>query len=112
MKGRNTVAWIALVIAGLLEVGWATAMKLSDGFSRLGPSIATIVLMILSFGMLSYSMRSLPLGTAYTVWTGIGAIGSVLVGIVVMGESKDPVRLLCLLLILSGIVGLKLASPE
>lgn len=112
MKGRNTVAWIALVIAGLLEVGWATAMKLSDGFTRLGPSIATIVLMILSFGMLSYSMRSLPLGTAYTVWTGIGAIGSVLVGIVVMGESKDPVRLLCLLLILSGIVGLKLASPE
>lgn len=106
------MAWIALVIAGLLEVGWATAMKLSDGFSRLGPSIATIVLMILSFGMLSYSMRSLPLGTAYTVWTGIGAIGSVLVGIVVMGESKDPVRLLCLLLILSGIVGLKLASPE
>lgn len=106
------MAWMALVVAGLLEVGWATFMKLSEGFTRLGPTVVTIVLMILSFGMLSYSMRSLPLGTAYTVWTGIGAIGSVLVGIVVMGESKDPVRLLCVLLILSGIIGLKLASPE
>lgn len=106
------MAWMALVVAGLLEVGWATFMKLSEGFTRLGPTVVTIVLMILSFGMLSYSMRSLPLGTAYTVWTGIGAIGSVLVGIVVMGESKDPVRLLCVLLILTGIIGLKLASPE
>lgn len=106
------MAWVALVIAGLLEVGWATAMKLSEGFSRLWPSVATIVLMIVSFGLLSYSMRSLPLGTAYGVWTGIGAVGSVIVGILFMGESRDPVRLLCIALILGGIIGLRLTSTE
>lgn len=106
------MAWLALVIAGLLEVGWATSMKLSEGFSRLGPSVATIGLMIVSFGLLSYSMRSLPLGTAYGVWTGIGAVGSVIVGILFMGESRDPVRLLCIALILGGIIGLRLTSTE
>lgn len=106
------MAWVALVIAGLLEVGWATAMKLSEGFTRLGPTVATIGLMIISFGLLSYSMRTLPLGTAYGVWTGIGAVGSVVVGMLFMGESRDLVRLLCILLILGGIVGLRLTSPE
>lgn len=106
------MAWLALVIAGVLEVGWATAMKLSEGFTRLGPSIATLGLMIISFALLSISMRSLPLGTAYGVWTGIGAVGSVIVGILFMGESRDPVRLLCVVLILSGIIGLRLTSPE
>ncbi len=95
-----------------MEVGWATAMKLSEGFSRSWPSVATIVLMIVSFGLLSYSMCSLPLGTAYGVWTGIGAVGSVIVGIFFMGESRDPVRLLCIALILSGIIGLRLTSTE
>lgn len=106
------MAWVALVIAGLLEVGWATAMKLSEGFTRFWPSVWTIVLMIISFGLLSFSMRSLPLGTAYGVWTGIGAVGSVIVGIFFMGESRDPVRLLCIVLILSGLVGLRLTSSE
>ncbi|MFO7266067.1 MAG: quaternary ammonium compound efflux SMR transporter SugE [Bacillota bacterium] len=106
------MAWVALVVAGLLEVGWATFMKLSEGFTRLGPSVATIVLMLASFGLLSYAMRSLPLGTAYAVWTGIGAVGSVIVGILFMGESRDPLRLLCIALIVSGLVGLRLTSGE
>lgn len=106
------MAWILLVVAGLLEVGWATAMKMSEGFTRLGPSVATLILMTISFAMLAGAMKVLPLGTAYGVWTGIGAIGSVLVGIFAMGESKDPVRLLCISLILVGIVGLRLTSSE
>lgn len=106
------MAWIILVIAGLFEIGWATSMKLSDGFTRIGPTIATIVLMVISFVMLAYAMRVLPLGTAYGVWTGIGAVGSVLVGILFMGESRDVIRLLCIGLILAGIVGLRLTAPE
>src|SRR5690606_25768060 len=101
------MAWLTLIIAGLFEVGWATAMKYSEGFTRLWPSITTIVLMIISFALLSYSMRVLPLGTAYGVWTGIGAVGTVLVGIFFLGESRDWVRLLCIALILAGIVGLR-----
>src|SRR5690606_19895199 len=103
---------MALLVAGLLEVGWATSMKLSNGFTRLGPTVATFVLMIISFGLLSFAMRFLPLGTAYTVWTGIGAVGSALVGILIMKESSDPVRLICLGLILAGIIGLRLTSTE
>lgn len=106
------MAWMALLVAGLLEVGWATSMKLSNGFTRLGPTVATFVLMIISFGLLSFAMRFLPLGTAYTVWTGIGAVGSALVGILIMKESSDPVRLICLGLILAGIIGLRLTSTE
>ncbi|HEY8418212.1 MAG TPA: quaternary ammonium compound efflux SMR transporter SugE [Limnochordales bacterium] len=106
------MAWLALVVAGLLEVGWATAMKLSEGFTRLGPTIATFALMLISFGLLSFAMRSLPLGTAYAVWTGIGAVGSVLVGILFLNESRDAVRLVCLGLILAGIVGLRLTAAE
>jgi len=106
------LAWFALLVAGLLEVGWATAMMLSDGFTRVGPTVATFVLMIISFGLLSYAMRFLPLGTAYGVWTGIGAVGSVLVGILFMHEPRDPVRLLCLGLIVAGIIGLRLTAPE
>jgi len=106
------LAWTALLVAGLLEVGWATSMKLSNGFTRLGPTVATFVLMIISFGLLSFAMRFLPLGTAYTVWTGIGAVGSALVGILIMKESSDPVRLICLGLILAGIIGLRLTSTE
>jgi len=106
------LAWLAVLVAGLLEVGWATSMKLSNGFSRPGPTVATFVLMLISFGLLSFAMRSLPLGTAYTVWTGIGAVGSVLVGILFMKESSDPVRLICLGLIVAGIIGLRLTSPE
>jgi len=106
------MAWVLLIIAGLFEVGWATAMKASEGFTRLGPTILTGVFMILSFILLSVAMKTLPLGTAYGVWTGIGAVGSALMGMLFMGESRDPVRLLCIALILSGIVGLKLTSSE
>lgn len=111
-KGREVVAWIMLFIAGLFEVGWATSMKLSEGFTRLGPTIVTIVLMIISFVMLSSSMRVLPLGTAYGVWTGIGAVGSVLVGIFFMGEPRDAIRLVCIGLILLGIIGLRLTAAD
>jgi len=87
-------------------------MKLSEGFTRLVPTVLTFVLMLISFGLLSYSMRFLPLGTAYGVWTGIGAVGSVLVGILFLSESRDPVRLLCLGLIVAGIVGLRLTASD
>lgn len=106
------MAWVYLVIAGVFEVAWATAMKYSEGFTRLWPSVATVVLMLASFGLLSQSMKTLPLGTAYGVWTGIGAVGSVLVGIFFFGESRELVRVLCMVLILSGIVGLKLTSAH
>lgn len=104
------MAWIYVMIAGLLEIGWATAMKYSEGFTRLWPSALTIVLMIASFALLSQAMKTLPLGTAYGVWTGIGAVGSAIVGILVLGEPRDFVRVLCILLILAGIVGLKLTA--
>lgn len=104
------MAWIVLIIAGLFEVVWATAMKQSHGFTRLGPSIVTITGMLVSFGLLSWSMRSLPLGTAYTVWTGIGAIGAFALGILMLGESVTPMRLIAALLIVSGLALMKLAG--
>ena len=104
------MAWIVLFIAGLFEIIWATAMKQSDGFSRLWPSIITITAMIVSFGLLSWSMRSLPLGTAYTIWTGIGAVGAFAVGVMVLGEAASPLRLLAAFLIVSGILLMKLTS--
>ena len=103
--------WIALVIAGLFEVLWAAAMKQSDGFSRLWPSIVTLVAMAVSFALLSWSMRSLPLGTAYMVWTGIGAIGAFAVGILFLGEAANPLRLFAALMIAGGLLLMKLASP-
>ncbi len=104
------MAWIYLVIAGLLEIVWAFAMKQSDGFSRIGPSIVTIVAMIASFLLLALSMKSLPLGTAYVVWTGIGAVGAFLVGIWVLGEEASATRILAALLIFAGLVLMKLSS--
>ena len=104
------MAWFVLFIAGVFEVVWATAMKQSEGFSRLWPSVLTLSAMIVSFGLLSWSMRSLPLGTAYTVWTGIGAVGAFAVGIMVLGEAASPLRLLAAGLIVSGIVLMKLSS--
>lgn len=102
--------WIALAVAGVLEVVWAFYMKQSDGFSRLWPSVFTIVAMIASFALLSYSMRSLPLGTAYTIWTGIGAVGAFIVGIVVLGEQASAMRIAAAVLIVSGLVMMKMAS--
>lgn len=106
------MAWIYLVIAGLLEVAWAYSMKLSEGFSRPVPAVATIVLMIASFALLSISMRTLPLGTAYTIWTGIGAVGAFAVGIIVLGEQASLMRIAAGLLIVAGIVLMKLSSPD
>lgn len=104
------MAWIYLVVAGLLEVVWAYSMKLSDGFSRPLPSVITAVAMIASFGLLALAMRSLPLGTAYTIWTGIGAAGAFLLGIVALGEPVTPLRVLAAVLIVSGLVLMKLSS--
>jgi quaternary ammonium compound-resistance protein SugE len=105
------LAWFYLFVAGVLEVVWAYAMKLSDGFSRPVPSVVTIVAMIFSFGLLALAMRSLPLGTAYTIWTGIGAAGAFIVGIVVLGEAATPMRLLAAGLIVTGLVLMKVATP-
>lgn len=104
--------WIYLVVAGVLEVVWAYYMKQSDGFTRPLESAVTIVAMIASFTLLAMAMRILPLGTSYAVWTGIGALGAFIVGVVAIGESANPARLASAGLILAGIVGLKLASPQ
>lgn len=104
------MAWIMLILAGIFEVVWAYSMKLSDGFSKLTPSIITLVFMILSFVLLAYAMRTLPLGTAYTIWTGIGAVGSFLVGIFILGEPASAMRMLAAVLIISGLVLMKVSS--
>ena len=104
------MAWVILIVAGLLEVVWAYAMKVSDGFTKLTPSILTLLLMVASFALLSYAMKTLPLGTAYTVWTGIGAIGSLLVGILILGEPANAMRMLAAVLIISGLVLMKISS--
>lgn len=104
------MAWILLVVAGALEVVWAFSMKASHGFTRLTPSIITIVTMIASFALLAWAMRFLPLGTAYMVWTGIGAAGAFVAGIVFLGEAATPMRLAAAALVLSGIVLMKLAE--
>jgi quaternary ammonium compound-resistance protein SugE len=104
------MAWIFLFAAGVLEVVWAFAMKQSDGFTRLGPTAVTLVAMIASFGLLAFAMRTLPLGTAYTIWTGIGALGAFLVGIAVLGEHASPMRVVAAALILSGLVLMKASS--
>ncbi len=104
------MAWILLILAGCFEIVWATAMKQSHGFSRLWPSVVTICGMIVSFALLSWSMRSLPLGTAYTIWTGIGAVGAFVIGIVVFGEAATPLRIMAALLIVGGLVLMKLSS--
>jgi len=104
------MAWIMLLVAGLLEVVWAYSMKLSDGFSRLIPSLVTLFTMIASFALLSLSMRTLPLGTAYTIWTGIGAVGAFVVGIVVLGETVSFMRVLAAALIVAGLILMKFSS--
>ena len=104
------MAWWVLVVAGVCEVGWAIGLKYTDGFTRLWPSVATVVAATLSIVLLGYAMRTLPVGTAYAVWTGIGAIGTVILGIVLFGEPATLLRLGCIGLILAGIVGLKLVE--
>lgn len=104
------MAWLLLLVAGLLEVGWAIGLKYTEGFTRLWPTAGTVACMVLSITLLGLAMRSLPVGTAYAVWTGIGALGTAVLGMVLFGESAAVARLLCLGLILAGIVGLKLTS--
>jgi len=110
--GEPTVsAWVALLVAGLLEIGWALGLKYSDGLTRFWPTAATVLAIILSFALMVVALKSLPFGTAYAVWTGIGAAGSIVVGMLLFSESADPFRILCLTLIVTGMIGLKLNSP-
>lgn len=104
------MSWIALFAAGLFEIGWAVGLKFTDGFTRLWPSLATVASMVVSLGLLAMALRTLPLGTAYAVWTGIGAVGTVIFGIAVLGETASPARLAFLAMIVAGIAGLKMTS--
>lgn len=106
------MAWIYLAVAGALEVVWAFSMKKSDGFTVLWPSVVTLVAVAASFALLALAMRSLPLGTAYTVWTGIGAVGAFVLGVAILGEAVTAQRLVAAGLILAGIVLMKLATPQ
>ena len=106
------MAWIVLVVAGILEIGWAVGLKYTVGFTRLWPSVATVSAMAVSMALLGLAVRTLPLGTAYAVWTGIGTVGTVFVGMWLFGEPASFVRLLCVSLIVGGIVGLKLITPH
>ncbi len=103
------MAWFILVVAGLFEIGWAIGLKYTEGFTRLWPTVGTVAAMVVSLGLLGMAMRSIPVGTAYAVWTGIGTVGTVILGIFLFGESAAVLRLLCVALILAGIIGLKLA---
>ncbi|WP_332815842.1 quaternary ammonium compound efflux SMR transporter SugE [Ramlibacter sp.] len=102
------MAWVILVVAGLFEVGWAIGLKYTEGFTRLWPTVGTVAAMTISVVLLGWAMRTLPVGTSYAVWTGIGAMGTVILGIVLFGEPATVARLVCVGLILAGIVGLKL----
>lgn len=104
------MAWLYLFAAGVLEIAWAIGLKYTDGWARLWPSLATLATMGLSFLLLALALRSIPIGTAYAVWTGIGAVGTAILGMILFNEPRDVVRILCILLIVAGIVGLKLAS--
>ena len=106
------MAWLSLFFAGLFEVVWAIGLKYTDGFSRLWPSVGTILAMIVSIVLLEYALRTLPVGTAYAIWVGIGALGTAVMGMILFGESREPLRLLCLLLIVAGVIGLKLVTRD
>jgi quaternary ammonium compound-resistance protein SugE len=110
--GLIRMAWFALLLAGFLEIAWALGLKYSAGFTRLWPSLATFVAIGLSFGLLGLSLKSVPFGTAYAIWTGIGAAGAAIAGIVLFGESASVARVGCLALIVAGTIGLKLATPD
>ena len=105
-------SWIYLVVAGFFEIAWAIGMKYSEGFTKLWISAITVILMILSFYFLAKALETIPLGTAYGVWTGIGAVGTALAGMFLFGESREVLRLLCIFLVIAGIIGLKLLSTE
>ena len=104
------MAWIYLTVAGLFEIGWAIGLKYSDGFSKPVPSLLTVAAMAMSIWLLSVAMKIIPVGTAYAVWTGIGAVGVAILGMILFGESREILRITCLFLIIAGIIGLKLVS--
>ena len=104
------MGWVYLLLAGLLECGWAVGLKYTEGFTKPIPSVLTVVAVAASFYMMSLAMRTIPLGTAYAVWVGIGAVGVAIFGMLALGESQAPLRILCLLLIVAGVLGLKLVS--
>ncbi len=106
------MSWVILIVAGLFEMGWAIGLKYTHGFTRLWPTVGTVISMLISLGLLGIAMKSLPVGTAYGVWVGVGAVGTVILGIVLLGEPANPGRLISIARIVAGIVGLKLASPE
>ncbi len=106
------MAWIVLTIAGLLEIGWAIGLKYSEGFTRLWPTLGTVAAMVASMGLLGIAVNSLPVGTAYAVWTGIGTIGTALLGLLLFDEPATAARLACIGMVAAGIVGLKLVTPE
>jgi quaternary ammonium compound-resistance protein SugE len=105
------MAWNILVLAGLFEVGWAIGLKYTEGFTRLWPTVWTAVAMIISLWLLSLAMKSLPIGTAYSIWVGVGSVGTVILGIVLLGEPMNAARLISIMLIIAGLIGLKLATP-
>jgi quaternary ammonium compound-resistance protein SugE len=105
------MAWLLLMLAGLFEVGWAIGLKYTNGFTRLWPTIGTVLAMVVSLGLLGIAMKSLPVGTSYAVWVGVGAVGTAIMGIVLLGEVANAGRLISLGLIIAGIVGLKIATP-
>ena len=105
------MAWILLVLAGLFEIAWAIGLKYTEGFTRLWPTVGTIAAMIVSLSLLGVAMKTLPVGTAYAVWVGVGAVGTAILGIVLLGEPANTGRIVSLVLIVAGIVGLKLATP-
>jgi quaternary ammonium compound-resistance protein SugE len=105
------MAWVILFLAGLFETGWAIGLKYTDGFTRLWPTVWTVVAMIISLWLLGIAVKSLPVGTAYSVWVGVGAVGTVVLGIVLLGEPANAARLISVGLIIAGIIGLKLATP-
>ncbi|MBL0178985.1 MAG: quaternary ammonium compound efflux SMR transporter SugE [Gemmatimonadetes bacterium] len=104
------MAWVALFVAGLLEIGWAVGLKYTEGFTRLWPTVGTAAALAASMGLLAFAMRTLPLGTAYAVWTGIGTVGTAILGIALFREPATALRITCIAMIVAGIVGLKLAS--
>lgn len=104
--------WLILVVAGIFEIGWAIGLKYTDGFTRLWPTAGTILCMAISLGLLGVAMKSLPVGTAYAVWVGVGAVGTAILGMILLAESASPLRVLSLALIVAGIIGLRLATPD
>lgn len=112
LKPTGNMPWIYLVVAGLLEIGWAIGLKYTEGFSRFWPSLATICAMIASFSLLAVALKTIPVGTGYAVWTGIGAVGTAIIGMAFLGESREVLRIFCIVLIVAGVLGLKFASAS